>query len=483
MSEAVIARLEAVASRLEALAARGGAGGGSAAASADGGDEQKSAKVEAYEAFYAESVAPLAAIAAKYPDLKYISDGLTKAFTYTGQTIQAAHQCKKPKDSDFLKFLDPIVQVMGEAEKKCDNRSKVFPFQKAYHELIQACQWLMQSLPKPIIEGQLEAADFHLIKILNTAKDLPDPEKSDYRAFVSGVKKLIGDLTKYVVANYKTGIEWNGRGGELSAWKPGAAGGAPSAPSAPAAPAAPAAPPAPAAPAADAPAGKPASVGMGAVFGEISKGSAVTAGLKKVDKSQMTHKNPELRSKPGLEAKAPAPKAAAPKAQKSKGEAKIHEARGTWFVENYDDAHDLEVPDPEVKQNVYIVRCDNVTVNIPKKVKSIQVDSCKKTRVIFNSVVSTFECFNSQRCDIECTTTVPSVALDKCSGIVVQMLNDEGKANPPQIVTSNISECNFTVTGKRPEDDPIEIPLPEQYISIYNPATGKIDTQPTNHGD
>jgi adenylyl cyclase-associated protein len=225
---------------------------------------------------------------------------------------------------------------------------------------------------------------------------------------------------------------------------------------------------------------------MGAVFGEISKGSSVTAGLKKVEKSQMTHKNPELRNLPPVEVKkAAAPKAAAPKAAggKAKGEAKVHEARGTWFVENFDNNNNIEIPDVEVKQSVYIVRCDNSTITIPRKVKSIQVDSCSKTRIVFNSVVSTFECFNSQRVDIECTVTAPSIALDKCSGIVVQMLSDEGKRNPPQIVTSNISECNFTVTGKKPDDDPVEIPLPEQYISIYDPKTGKINTQPTNHGD
>jgi len=34
---------------------------------------------------------------------------------------------------------------------------------------------------------------------------------------------------------------------------------------------------------------------MGAVFDQLNRGEAVTSGLRKVDKSQMTHKNPELR--------------------------------------------------------------------------------------------------------------------------------------------------------------------------------------------
>lgn len=35
---------------------------------------------------------------------------------------------------------------------------------------------------------------------------------------------------------------------------------------------------------------------MGAIFDQLNKGESVTAGLRKVDKSQMTHKNPSLRA-------------------------------------------------------------------------------------------------------------------------------------------------------------------------------------------
>lgn len=38
------------------------------------------------------------------------------------------------------------------------------------------------------------------------------------------------------------------------------------------------------------------SGGFDAVFSELNKGSAVTKGLRKVDKSEMTHKNPSLRA-------------------------------------------------------------------------------------------------------------------------------------------------------------------------------------------
>ena len=46
---------------------------------------------------------------------------------------------------------------------------------------------------------------------------------------------------------------------------------------------------------APAPAAAPAG-GAAAVFAELNRGEDVTKGLRKVDKSEMTHKNPALRA-------------------------------------------------------------------------------------------------------------------------------------------------------------------------------------------
>lgn len=40
----------------------------------------------------------------------------------------------------------------------------------------------------------------------------------------------------------------------------------------------------------------PAAGGVAAVFAELNRGEDVTKGLRKVDRSQMTHKNPTLRA-------------------------------------------------------------------------------------------------------------------------------------------------------------------------------------------
>lgn len=78
-----------------------------------------------------------------------------------------------------------------------------------------------------------------------------------------------------------------------------AAGGAPPPPPPPPPPVAPPPPPA------GAPA--PAAGGISAVFEQLNRGEEVTKGLRKVDKSEMTHKNPALRAGGTVPATASAP--------------------------------------------------------------------------------------------------------------------------------------------------------------------------------
>ena len=52
--------------------------------------------------------------------------------------------------------------------------------------------------------------------------------------------------------------------------------------------------------------------GLGAVFSELNRGDAVTRGLRKVDKSEMTHKNPSLRASSTVGDASPRGKSPAP---------------------------------------------------------------------------------------------------------------------------------------------------------------------------
>jgi len=223
----------------------------------------------------------------------------------------------------------------------------------------------------------------------------------------------------------------------------------------------------------------PKSGGMGAVFDSL-RSTDVTAGLKKVT-SDMKSKN--LKDKPVLEAKSKASAgssssaSSSSKAPEAKKEAKVYLNKGTWFVEHYDGG-EVAIPEVATKENVYILKCKNVAIRIPDKCKSIQVDNCQKVQIEFPAVVSIFEIFNSQRIGVHCTVALPSVAIDKSAGVIIH-LNRESVKAPPKIITSSITEINLSIPGATDEDDPIEIPLPEQYET--NLVNGKLHTEAVAH--
>lgn len=128
-----------------------------------------------------------------------------------------------------------------------------------------------------------------------------DPEQVEWvRAFY----QIFRDLSDYVKQYFPNGIPWNPKGKPavevIKALKesatatpsppPGVGGGPPPPPPPPG--------PAPVLQIKEQPAAAPSpgAGGLGAVFSELNKGEAVTKGLRKVDKSEMTHKNPSLRA-------------------------------------------------------------------------------------------------------------------------------------------------------------------------------------------
>jgi len=329
-------------------------------------------------------------------------------------------------------------------------------------------------LPKDVAQSGYESADFYLIKVLTEGKKKGGKEGEDYSAFALTYKQLLVKQTEYVKEHYKTGLEWNTKGGQLSAWSPDTA--PPPPPGPPSAPSFATQASNAASSAATAVAG-----GMGAVFGQLSNlGDSVTGGLKKVT-ADMKTKN--LKEKPTLQPKAPSSTTTSTAAATTTGknapkrEAKTHQNKGTWFVEYYDGAT-LTIDQVELKDSVYILGCTNTSVTITNKCKSIQVDSCKKLTVQFTQVVSMFEAVNSERLTVIVTENVPSVAIDKTDGASI-ILNASSVKSPPQIITSKVSELNLVVPGKTEEDDPIELPLPEQYLTIYE--KGKLKTEAVAH--
>jgi len=124
---------------------------------------------------------------------------------------------------------------------------------------------------------------------------------------------------------------------------------------------------------------------------------------------------------------------------------------------------------------------DNSTFQITTKVKAVCVDSCINCRIFIKEVVSTVELVNCHSVTIVCEDKVPSIAVDKSQSPRIILMR-KAYETCPDIYTSNIAAMNIEIPGKTDNDDMIEIPVPEQYLTRVNPATGKMTTVETKHG-
>jgi len=214
------------------------------------------------------------------------------------------------------------------------------------------------------------------------------------------------------------------------------------------------------------------------LFAELSKGTDVTKGLKKVTKDMKTSNRPDSEKSSVVKAVEPKVEKAATGA-KAAGKTmppKFALEGNKWTVEFQNGARDLVISDTEAKQTLYIYKCQNTTVQVKGKINAITLDSCSRTSVVFESLVSTMDVVNCNSVECQVTGKVPSISVDKTSGIQLYIGKD---ALDTEIFTSKSDQMNVLIPGATPDDDLVEIAIPEQYHTTIK--GGKLITEPNSH--
>ena len=231
----------------------------------------------------------------------------------------------------------------------------------------------------------------------------------------------------------------------------------------------------------------PASGGINAVFAELNQGANITSGLKKVDKSEMTHKNPELRKQPPVAPKKPAP----PKKPSSlsggvssapvKKPAKKELIDGTkWIIQNFTkaDISDLSpiTIEVEMHQSVFIGNCSDVTIQLKGKANAVSVSETKNVALVIDSLISGVDVIKSYKFGIQVLGLVPMLSIDKSDEGTIY-LSQESIDNDSQVFTSSTTALN--INAPKENDDYEELAVPEQFVSKV--VNGKLVTQIVEH--
>ncbi|KAI8060944.1 adenylate cyclase associated N terminal-domain-containing protein [Gongronella butleri] len=509
----LIKRLEVATTRLEDLAMSSSSASAVSAASAANPSSASAAASSAPSATSSSSVPAvvqkhdeaLKAPLDKYKALSADIGGLVaEQSALVAEAIQAERDiirvstlAQKPDMSSptFATLITPIqTALMAVVDIKDKNRGNAqFNHLSAVAEAIPALGWFtFEPTPVPIIREMKDAGQFYSNRVIKEYKE----KDAKHVEWVQSFMAIFDALGAFVKENFPTGLTWNAKGEKADAYmSKGDAAGASSAPAAPAA--APAVPTPPAGGAGAPPpppppppppmiiedeaedTKQPAS-GAAAVFAEINRGTSVTAGLRKVDKSEMTHKNPALRQQ--AENTSPTKKQAPPTPSKPnkfvlKKPAKTTLEANKWVVEHHESNNDIVIEATAINQAVYIYGCKNSTVRIKGKVNAVTMDSCTKCGVALDSVVSTVDIVNCKSFGLQVFHVTPTIAIDKCDSGQVYLSKE---CMGVEILSAKSSSLNILVPDLQADDgDFKELPVPEQLKTTI--VDGKLVTTTVEH--
>ncbi|CAL4124195.1 unnamed protein product, partial [Meganyctiphanes norvegica] len=374
-----------------------------------------------------------------------------------------ATKSNKPNEADLPKILEPTgKKIQAVVEFRESNRSsRYFNHLSAVSEAIPALSWVtVEPAPSPFVKEMGDAGIFYTNRIL---KEYKDKDKSH----VSWTQDWIGifkEMQSYVKQYHTTGVAWNPKGGRALDNMKGA-------------PPAPAGGPPPPPPGCPRPAiSKKPTVDTSALFSDLNKGASVTSGLKKVTSDMQTHKNPSLREgpKPSVKQSSPAvPTRSSPVKQTAPVKPPRFELEGRkWFVEYQKNNRNIIIDDTSMDQTVYIFKCEGTVVQVKGKLNSIILDSCKKTSLVFDNLVSALEIVNCQSAEVQVTGRLPSCSIEKTDGCQLYLSKDSVGL---EVVTSKSTTMNLLI----PKDDGQfeELPIPEQFKTQIK--GGKLETLAT----
>ncbi|XP_072766855.1 adenylyl cyclase-associated protein 1 isoform X3 [Anoplolepis gracilipes] len=366
-----------------------------------------------------------------------------KAFQIQLQFVQtAANRSAPANQSEQISLLAPMsVQIQQIQEFREKNRgSPFFNHLSAISESIPALGWVAISpTPAPYIKEMNDAGQFYTNRVL---KDWKEKDKIHIDWCKRWIQTLT-DLQQYVRQHHTTGLVWG---------KTSAPAGIPP-------------PPPPSMPLEDI--SSVVNDDRSALFAQINQGENITKSLKKVTSDMQTHKNPALRSGPAP-FKAPVVtnvtqiKSVLP-ANVPIDKPPVFTRDGKKWLVEYQKGENLVVDNVEMNNVIYMFRCQDSTLTIKGKVNSIVMDSCRKSSVVFDSLVSSIEFVNCQSVQMQVLGKVPTISIDKTDGCQMYLSTESLNV---ELITSKSSEMNVMIP--KANGDYSEYPVPEQFKTTIN---------------
>ncbi|KAG9069188.1 hypothetical protein KI688_010085 [Linnemannia hyalina] len=364
----------------------------------------------------------------------------------------AASSHKPPMTSDvFRLLLEPTQQELTQVlEIRENNRSNAYaPHLSTLAEGIRCFGWVsIESKPTTYIGQVKEAAQGHASKVITEWQEKDENHVHWAHEFI----RLLTELQSYVRKYHPAGLVWNPKGTPLdinrltrtesNTFTAGADGTSSS--SSPF-------PPQPQLAPAISQAAVPLSLlptrdaDMSAVFAQLNQGETITSHLRPVDNTR------------------------APRRPSGSG---ISRAEGKSLSKEYfENNNDVVLDGAELGQSVYIFGCQNSTIQIKTKVTTVAMDSCTKTGLCVESLITSLDVVNSKSVQLQILGNAPTVNLDKVDSCMVYLSRECMDATG--IFTTKTSDVNVLTPAPVPEQQQQQ----QQQQTAVTTAAGTLTTE------
>ncbi|KAL4795654.1 adenylate cyclase associated N terminal-domain-containing protein [Aspergillus venezuelensis] len=411
------------------------------------------------------------------------SNAVLQAFKAERTYLVVSTKAKKPdmQPPELMTELHTASDAINNI-RESNRASPLVDHLSAVAEGIVALGWFFDPKPADFVGEMLGGIQYYGNKVL---KEYKEKDRTHYD-YIQAYYQIFKSLSAYLRNHYPKGLTWNDKDGvdaqeafkQVKSSSGGSAAAPPPPPPVPTlnipgggAPPPPPPPPPPMIP--DQSSGSGSSSDMSAVFAQLNQGDAVTSGLRKVDKSEMTHKNPGLRASstvPGSpssasRSKSPAPsKKPKPESMRTKKPPRKDLEGNKWFIENFDNPGEIvEIP---AKQNhsILISRCNKTIIKVSSKANAIAIDNCQGLSIIVDSLVSSLDAVKCSKFALQIDGFVPTLLMDQVDGAVVYL---SGQSLSTEVFSSKCTAVNVMLPPKEGTDeDTKECPVPEQ-IKTY----------------
>ncbi|KAL4873771.1 hypothetical protein BDV12DRAFT_52923 [Aspergillus spectabilis] len=413
------------------------------------------------------------------------SSAVLQAFKAERTYLYVSTKAKKPEiqPPELMAELHTASDIINNI-RESNRASPLIDHLSAIAEGIVAIGWFFDPKPADFVGEMLGGIQYYGNKVL---KEYKEKDRTHYD-YIQAYYQIFKSLSSYLRTHYPKGLTWNEKDGvdtqeALRQVKSSSGSGAGCA-------AAPSPSPPPPVPTLNIPGGAPpppppppppmipeqsseSSSDMSAVFAQLNQGGAVTQGLRKVDKSQMTHKNPSLRASSTVpesptsssRSKSPAPsKKPKPESMRIKKPARKDLEGTKWFIENFDNpAEIVEIPAKQ-NQSILISRCNKTIIKVSSKANAIAIDNCQGLSIIVDSLVSSIDAVKCSKFALQIDQFAPTLLLDQVDGATIYLSQ---QSLSTEIFTSKSTAVNVMLPPKEGTDeDTKECPLPEQ-IKTY----------------